>query len=172
MPAERYADVNEEVRREWKEESDGFERVKDVLLTTSSITSVADIADKALVSEPAARKYLERLDELGPADSFPSTRGVMYKKSDEYYTLRRISELSEKYSKSELWEKKEEMEDELHRFSDEYQRKYPSRVESPPEAELEPGEEHFEKMDRWRMVLENYYIVRSLIEYKRSRSNF
>lgn len=61
MPSERYVDINETVKEEWREESDSFERVKDVLLTTDYPTTPGNISDQALVNETAAKNILNIL---------------------------------------------------------------------------------------------------------------
>jgi predicted ArsR family transcriptional regulator len=170
MPSERYVDVNNAAKEEWKEESDGFDRVRDVLLTTSELTTAAQISDQALVSEPTARKHLDRLVELGPAMVYKDTQGYKYTRDDAYHDFQRLAELAKDYSLKDLKEKAEDIEEELEHFSSEYQKERPHRVEPPPEDDFEPGEDHFEEMDRWKALLENYYQIQSLIDYKRSQS--
>lgn len=64
-------DVNEAVTEEWVAETTPFDRVKEVLLATTSYHYARSIAEQAHVSEPSARKHLNTL--AVPASQRPTT---------------------------------------------------------------------------------------------------
>ena len=61
---ERYTQINERVRREWKEENDGLDRVYDVMRNSTENVTALEVAEKADVSPSTARKYLGHLAEM------------------------------------------------------------------------------------------------------------
>jgi len=54
---ETWDDVNEQVKAEWKDDTTPFERVYEIVEQTHDGQSAADIADRALESEPTARRH-------------------------------------------------------------------------------------------------------------------
>jgi len=57
---EMWDDVNERVKADWKDETTPFERVYEIIEQTHEGQSAAEIADRALVSEPTARRFRTR----------------------------------------------------------------------------------------------------------------
>ena len=62
---ETWDDVNEHVKTEWKDDTTPFERVYDIVEQTHEGQSAAEIADRALVSEPTARRHCKALVNTG-----------------------------------------------------------------------------------------------------------
>jgi predicted ArsR family transcriptional regulator len=62
-------DVNEQVKTDWKEKTTPFERVYEIVEQTHDGQSAAEIADRALVSEPTARRHCKALVNTGLAET-------------------------------------------------------------------------------------------------------
>jgi len=60
-------DINERMVDEWVESTTARERIKEILEETTTYSKVSAIADRARVSEPTTRKYLNELVEEGSA---------------------------------------------------------------------------------------------------------
>ena len=58
---ETWDDINEQVTADWKDDTTPFERVCEIVEQTHNGQSAAAIADRALVSEPTARRHCKTL---------------------------------------------------------------------------------------------------------------
>lgn len=94
--------VNEAVVEDWKAETTPFERVQEVVRSTSTPQYAGEIADRARVSEPTARTHLKRLAKTGHAETVETGQGVQYKRSRQTIAMGRIAELHRELSKNEL----------------------------------------------------------------------
>lgn len=104
MTDEPPPDVNERVTAEWVEETTPFERVKEVLLSTTAPQYAGEIAERARVSEPSARKHLQSLATTGVAAATDTGRGTRFKRSPETVATQRIREIHESVGREELIE--------------------------------------------------------------------
>lgn len=95
-------DVNEAVLEEWTAETTPFERVQEVLRSTSTPQYAGEIAERARVSEPTARTHLKRLAGMGHAETVETGKGTQYKRSRQTLATGRIAELHRELSRSEL----------------------------------------------------------------------
>ena len=66
---ETWDDVNEHVKTEWKDDTTPFERVYEIIEHTHKGQSAAEIANRALVSEPTARRHCKTLVNTGFAET-------------------------------------------------------------------------------------------------------
>jgi Arc/MetJ family transcription regulator len=57
---ETWDDLNERVKADWKDDTTLFERVYEIIEQTHERKSAAEIAERALVSEPTARRFRTR----------------------------------------------------------------------------------------------------------------
>lgn len=101
-PAHWEGDINEAVLEEWQAETTPFERVQEVIRSTRTPEYAREIGDRARVSEPTARKHLQRLVETGHAEAVETGRGTRYKRSRQAIAMRRITELHRDLSRTEL----------------------------------------------------------------------
>jgi len=62
---ETWDDINKQVKADWKAETTPFERVYEIVEQTHDGQSAAEIADRALVSEPTARRHCKSLVNTG-----------------------------------------------------------------------------------------------------------
>lgn len=95
-------DVNEVVLEEWLTTTTEFERVHEVLLSTSTPQYAATIAERARVDESTAHKHLERLTGMGFAESVAKGPRKQYKRSRKAVAMQRISAIHRELSREEL----------------------------------------------------------------------
>ena len=84
-PVVRDGDVNEAVVEEWVASTTNFERVHEVLRTTTTPQYARAIAERARVSEPTARSHLETLAATGFAETVATGRGTKYNRSRQAF---------------------------------------------------------------------------------------
>lgn len=127
---QEYDDVNEFVREEWEASTSGRERVEKIVRRCRSPLTVSEIAEKAGVSDPTARKELKRLTERGVITAEPSDRGTVYQRDPDWQRLQRINRLADE-PRPELESALRNLESELEGFRKQY------GVESPEELILD-----------------------------------
>lgn len=113
-------DINEAVIEEWTAETTPFERVREVLLATTTPAYAKAIADRAHVSEPTARTHLRTFVDAGIAETIETGRGTQYKRSRQTVAMERISELHTELSREELSAGIKDLRDEIRAYQEEY----------------------------------------------------
>lgn len=113
-------DVNDAVVEEWKAETTPFGRVREVLLATTDPQYAGELAERARVSEPTARKHLRALAEAGFATGVETGRGTRYKRSRQTVAMRRISDLHARLSREELVAGIKRLRGEVRSYQEEY----------------------------------------------------
>ena len=153
-------DINERVAQEWKESTTGRERVKEVLTETTEPTKAREIAERAFVSEPTARKYLEEFVEDDLGETIHSGRTIRYKRNQGRAVDRRIEELRTNNSHEELVDGIREMKETLQTFRETY------GVESPEDLviELEADSEGWGDIARWRATRRNLALSKAALQ--------
>lgn len=152
-------DVNEAAVEEWVEETTPFERVRDVLDVTTEPQFSKEIAERARVSEPTARKYLSTFAEVGRAEAVPAEQGTKYKRSAQSVAMRRIAAIHREYSKQELTDAIERLRDEIASLREEYGANDPDDLAT----ELESGDEGWHAVARWRTLEENLDVAKAAL---------
>lgn len=99
---EEWDDINEHVKEQWKAETTPFERVYEVIETTHEGESAAVIAERALVSEPTARRHCKALVNTGFAATEQDSRTPLYKRDEDRVLLTRIRDLRERANRERL----------------------------------------------------------------------
>jgi len=152
-------DVNEAAVEEWVENTTPFERVKEVLDTTTDPEFAKQVAERARVSEPTARKHLSTFAEVGHAEAVPAEQGIKYKRSAQSVATRRIAAIHREYSKRELTDTIQRLRDEIASIRDEY------GVNDPDDLafELDSGDEGWQTVARWRTLEENLGIAKAAL---------
>lgn len=153
-------DVNDAVLEEWKAETTPFDRVKEVLLSTTAPQYAGAIADRARVSEPSARKHLRTLAEAGLADRDDTGRGTRYKRSRETVAMGRIRELHAELTKPELVEGIRDLKAEIDSYREEYGATDPDDLALELEADDDEG---WRAISRWRGLEENLKIAKAAL---------
>lgn len=154
------SDVNEQVVEEWKASTTARERVKEVLTETTRFAKASAIADRARVSEPTTRKYLNELVEEGVGVSEQDGQATVYKRNQGRVVDNRIEELRTTCSHQELVEGIHEMKQSIQEFRETYD------VESPEDLviDLEPGDEGWTDVGQWQSTRRNLAIAKAAIQ--------
>lgn len=113
-------DINEAVVEEWKAETTPFERIREVLQSTTDPQYANQLAERARVSEPTARKHLEILVEAGIAETVTTGHGTQYKRSRQTVAMQRISDLHAQLSRDELANGIRELRERVRSYQEKY----------------------------------------------------
>ena len=136
------------------------ERIKEIHEETTTFSKVSTIADRARVSEPTTRKYLNELveEEIGTTEQ--DGRTTLYKRDQGRLVDRRIEELRTACSHQELVEAIQDMKESIAEFRETYD------VESPEDLviELEPGDEGWSDVGQWQSTRRNLAIAKAAIQ--------
>ena len=153
-------DVNEAVVKEWKAETTPFERVREVLLSTTNPQYAKELAERARVSEPTARKHLQILAEAGIAQTERTGRGEQYKRSRQTVAMQRISELHTQLSREELANGIQDLREQVQAYQDEYSATTPDdlalQIESAETAE-------WTAVAEWRALEKNLHVAQAAL---------
>lgn len=77
---ENFENIDEFSAAEWKEQSTADERIQTVINRTTTLKSVSQISEIALVSEEETKKILEKLSEENMVRSQKTDSGILYKR--------------------------------------------------------------------------------------------
>ena len=153
-------DINERARETWVEETTSRERIRTVLEETTEFATAAEIANRALTSEPTTRKYLGELVEDGIGVVTQDGRTTRYKRNERHRIDERIEELRETTSRDELVDGVRKMKAQLQEYRDIY------GVEGPEElvVELDAGDDGWADVGRWRATRRNLAIAQAALQ--------
>ena len=152
-------DVNEAAVEEWVDETTPFERVKDVLDATTDPEYAKEIAERARVSEPTARKHLSSFVEAGRGEAVPTKSGTAYKRSSQSIAMRRIAAIHREYTKRELTDSIERLRDRIAVLRKEYGANDPDDLA----CDLESGDEGWQAVARWRTLEQNLDVAKAAL---------
>lgn len=158
-------DVNDAAVETWVSETTPFERVHEVLRTTVEPETAAELADRAHVSEPTARKHAETLVETGHAEHVSDGRAAQYQRSPSAVVLERVEELRRDHSTDELVDAVEQLSGRVQEYRE------TAGVESPSALaqELVPGDEDgWGLLARWRTTERNLAVARAALAHERA----
>ncbi|XGI82722.1 hypothetical protein ACEU6E_05400 [Halorutilales archaeon Cl-col2-1] len=160
-------DINERVKREWSESTDGFERVRDVIRNSRDKMKAKQVAETADVSPNTARKYLGRLHEMNEVQIDERGGAKLYRWDESSEKMRRVRNISSSYSRDEIEDRIREMRSEIHEYREEY------GVETPEDLIIQMDERENEgEMDiptvvsEWRTKRENLAIAKTALAFK------
>lgn len=151
-------DINERATEAWIEETTSRERIRTVLEETTEYATAAELADRALTSEPTTRKYLEELVEDGIGVTTQDGRTTRYKRNDGRQIDERIDELRTTTSREELIDGIREMKAQLQEYRDTY------GVEGPEELAIELDADGWADVGRWRATRRNLAIAQAALQ--------
>ena len=146
-PADWEGDVNEAVLEEWLESTTKFERVREVLGSTTTPQYAKEIAERARVSEPTARKHLETLADTGFAESVTTGRGTQYKRSRQTVAMQRISDIHRELTREELTAGIKDLRAQIRDYQDEYDASSPDDLAYQLESD---ADEAWDVVSTWR----------------------
>lgn len=152
-------DVNEAAVEDWKADTTTFERVRQVIDVTTEPQSAGEIAERARVSEPTARKHLSALAETGRVKTITTESGTRYMRAPQMLAMRRIADIHREHTKDEIRQAIQDLKEERRDFQDQYD------VADVDELtlELEPGDEGWQDLTRWQQVEQNLEIAQAAL---------
>jgi len=152
-------DVNEAVIEEWKAETTAFDRVTTVIDATAEPAFAKEIADRAAVAEPTARRHLNSLTDVGRVTAVSADGGTKYKRSPSTLAMRRISGLHATYSKAELQDAIADLREKLAALRD----KHGVSDADDLATEMDLGDDGWTDVARWRELEENLDIAKAAL---------
>lgn len=159
-------DVNEIAEREWKAATTAFERVESVLDRTTEWQSASDIAERARVSEPTARKHLSALAESGRASTNETGTGTQFRRNPDRRRLERVQQLADEHSRAALERSIREMKTRIREFEDEYGAASPEELVDRLEPDDEDG---WNNLSRWKTTRRNLAFAKTALSFKETR---
>lgn len=121
------------------------ERMLDVVMQLRKPTKVSAIAERADCDTETARDYLEWFAEMGVVRELPG-RPVRYERNDSYLNWRRVEQIRQQYSETEIVER---LKDTL-AAAEEYRERFDA--ESPDEVSLVDASREGNVEDVWKAV--------------------
>jgi DNA-binding transcriptional ArsR family regulator len=162
MTAERWDDINEHVEEEWKAETTPFERVYEVVEQTREGHSAAELAERALVSEPTARRHCKALVNTGFAETEHEGQTTLYRRNADRALVSRIHQLRADTSRDELLDGIERMKTELRRYQDEYGVVSPEDLARTLDGDETAG---WEDLSAWKTTRRNLAVAQAALAY-------
>lgn len=152
-------DVNEAVVEEWAEETTAFDRIAAVVDATAEPALAREIAERAAVAEPTARRHLKSLADVGRVEAVPTDGGTKYRRSPGTLAMRRIAGLHANYSKEGLQDAIAELRGKLAALREEH------GVDDADDlaTELEVGDGAWTDVARWRDLEENLAVAKAAL---------
>lgn len=163
-----FDDVNEWVVEEWKRSTTTAERVQEVLETTAEPRTAREIADRARVSEPAAREHLKRLARAGgPAVAIEEGTTIRFMRDPDRARFERIKHIADEATTTEIETAIRAMKTEIRAYEDDY------GVSSPEELarELPPDDEAgWDDVSAWKTTRQNLSFAKTALAFKETRN--
>lgn len=158
-----YEDVNEFVEADWAESKTARQRVKDVIVRTTSPVSAAEVADFADVSEPTARNELNGLAEEGTVLAESTDSGRVYQRDPDWYRIKRVRKLADE-PRAELERTLRQLNHEIDDYRDEYDADTPEDLVLSAES---LSSEVWEDISHWRTAVVDREYLRTALQYAR-----
>lgn len=160
-PPEPFDDVNEEVVKEWKQETSPYTRIREIIGHAYTPQPVASIATQAHVSEKTARKHLNTLAADGFVSTQPGDHGAtLYSRSSESLVVEQATDILEELSVAELRERVSELRSTIRDFQETYD------AESPEELSVKAADETLTTQN-----VDHDQVDADLLEWKTTRRN-
>lgn len=145
-------DAVEEARSQWRESTDTFGRIYDVILGITAPTPHAEIAEIADCSPNAARKHLDRLSEMGIARAHRDSRQVRYKRNDGYLEWQEASQIARQLSVEEIIERVQTLEAKRTAFEERFGTTDPSTVSIFDQDDHDAIHERMATISEWQSI--------------------
>jgi predicted ArsR family transcriptional regulator len=159
---ETWDDVNEHVKAEWKDDTTPFERVYEIIEQTHEGQSAAEIADRALVSEPTARRHCKTLVNTGFAETEHDGQATLYRRNSDRILMARIRELRDEADRTELLEGIKEMKVEIRRYEERYDVVSPEELAQKLDADDTEG---WDDLTDWKTTRQNLAVAQAALAY-------
>lgn len=129
------------------------ERLLDVVLQLREPTKVSEIAERADCDTETARDYLEWFTEMGMVRERPG-RPVRYERNDSYLKWRRIEQIRQQYSETEIVDRLKDTLDAVEDYRDRFDAASPAEVSLVDASREEPVEDVWEAVSDWKTLEE------------------
>jgi predicted ArsR family transcriptional regulator len=156
-------DINERVEAQWRAETTPFERVYEIVETTRDGQSAATIAERALVSEPTARRHCKALANTGFAVAEQDGRTTHYKRNEDRLLMDRIQDLRERIDRDELLDGVRRMKTEIREYEDTYDALSPEELARKLSGEDEEG---WAEVTAWKTTRQNLAVAQAALAYE------
>ncbi|QLK26714.1 ArsR family transcriptional regulator [Natrinema zhouii] len=163
---ETETEVNDAAEREWTAATTAFERVESVLGRTTDWQSASEIADRARVSEPTARKHLTALAETGHAATRETGNATRFRRNPDRRRLERVQRLADDHSRGELERSIREMKARIRAFEDAYEATSPEELVDSLEPDDEDG---WNDLSRWKTTRRNLAFAKTALSFTETR---
>ncbi|UIP00959.1 helix-turn-helix domain-containing protein [Halobaculum sp. CBA1158] len=155
-------DINDQVKADWKADTTPFERVYEIVEQTHDGQSAAAIADRALVSEPTARRYCKTLVNTGFAETEQDGQTTLYKRNSDRVLMSRIRELRAEVDRAELLDSIQDMKADIRRYEDCYDVVSPEELAQQLDADETDG---WDDLTAWRTTRQNLAVAQAALAY-------
>ena len=155
-------DINEQVKAEWREDTTPFERVYEIVEQTHDGQSAAEVADRALVSEPTARRHCKTLVNTGFAETEQDGQTTLYRRDSDRILMSRIRELRDEADRTELLDGIKQMKSEIRRYEDHYDVVSPEELAQKLDADETEG---WDDLTAWKTTRQNLAVAQAALAY-------
>lgn len=162
MTADSWDDVNEHVKAEWKADTTPFERVYEIVEQTHEGQSAAEIAERALVSEPTARRHCKTLVNTGFAETEADGQTTLYRRHNDRVLMSRIRELRADADRDKLLDGIKRMKAEIRRYEDRYDVVSPEELAQTLDADETEG---WDDLSAWKTTRQNLAVAQAALAY-------
>lgn len=149
-------DAADEARERWRQQTDTFGRVYDVILGITDPTPVSEIAELAVCSPNAAKKHLERLAEMGIVRASDRTPPVEYARDDGFLEWREASRIAAELDVDEIIDRVEQLEAERDTYESRFGSTDPSTVSVFELDDHEAIHERMAAVSQWQRIERNF----------------
>ncbi|MFC6756411.1 MULTISPECIES: DUF7342 family protein [Haloarcula] len=129
------------------------ERMLDVVVQLREPTKVSTVATRADCDTETAREYLQWFAEMGMVREL-SGRPVRYERNDSYLRWRRIEQIRQRYSETQIVARLKETLDAATEYRDHFDAGSPDDVSLVEESYEEPIEDVWEAVSNWKSLEE------------------
>ncbi len=157
-----WENINERVKADWKEETTPFERVYEIVEQTHDGQSASEIADRAHVSEPTARRHCKTLVNTGFAEAEQDGQTTLYKRNSDRVLMSRIHELREEVDRPVLLDSIKEMKAKIRRYENRYDVVSPEELSQQLDADETQG---WDDLTAWRTTRQNLAVAQAALAY-------
>ena len=163
MSGER--DINQRVRSEWIDETDGFDRIRDVMRNATEPLTASEVAERAEVSTNTSRKHLNRLADMNRIGTDQRGNTTLYFRDESRETMERVRKISQSYTEEEIQKRIRGMTDEIHEYREAH------GCEEPEDLVVEMDEdadtELWNVVSDWKTTRSNLAVAKAALAFKR-----
>jgi predicted ArsR family transcriptional regulator len=162
MTTDTWDNINEHVKQEWKAETTPFERVYEIVEQTHDGQSAAEMAERAIVSEPTARRHCKALVNTGFAETESDGQTTLYRRNADRVLMSRIRELRENTNRDELLEGVRQMKAEIRQYEDRYDVVSPEELSRKLDGDETEG---WDDLSVWKTTRQNLAVAQATLAY-------